>query len=250
MKKKGLIRISIIVIVVAVLATLFFSLYNSMRDSFTKATQAATLDLPSTYQLTTEDSSLIPKSNLKKVYVEQICRNEVRQPISILTIDSEYNLLMYKINISSNLPISNLLQISSKDQQPTPGYSYRTISFGPQELFFRGPVSMADSIEKASKVYVSLFATNIPKIFIQNDSLIVLYLKCRTFSLKYSQNGLVDIYGRINKEREDVIDAVPINVLFLKRGTSLYFCLASSDNKDSQIDPGFFYSFIIAKAIK
>jgi hypothetical protein len=66
-------------------------------------------DLPTTYSLSSEDSSLIEPRYLSKLKVIGIYNSKTRNPIALCNFDSNYELIIYKIQLTSSTPLKMLL---------------------------------------------------------------------------------------------------------------------------------------------
>ena len=51
-------------------------------------------NLPSLFSLSSEDSNLISKKYMHKIVVNEVLRSKVRNPVSIISFDKKYNLII------------------------------------------------------------------------------------------------------------------------------------------------------------
>ncbi|HWB28383.1 MAG TPA: hypothetical protein VG738_23085 [Chitinophagaceae bacterium] len=130
--------------------------FSSFFIDTLKVNKALQLHVPSTYVLTHDDSNLISEEYLKNIKVIEICQSRYRNPISLLKFNTKYNLVIYKINLSVELPLSAIVSLKMQSEDISSGYSYMQIYSGNLNLFFKDVLSKGDSIMPANKIILTL----------------------------------------------------------------------------------------------
>src|SRR5437588_7286393 len=97
---------SIAVFALAVVGALLLAFFAMTVYHVFQRNQAALDELrPSTNELTAEDSSFL-KNSIRRLRVKEIHNSSSREPISEMTLDSEYNIILYKTKTSAITPLA------------------------------------------------------------------------------------------------------------------------------------------------
>src|SRR6478672_10731740 len=81
-------------------------------------------DLPSGFTLNPDILSLISKKYKDKIKVDVVLRSKVRNPISFITIDNDYRMIIYKIDVSSNKSIDSIINFKNLSTERSTGITY------------------------------------------------------------------------------------------------------------------------------
>jgi hypothetical protein len=68
-------------------------------------------------------------------------------------------------------------------------------------------------------------------------------LRCKNFSIRYSEKGPIDIFVEAKESILGKMD-VPVDILFLKRDRAVYLLLMSPNNPKEGILPNFLYNIV------
>jgi hypothetical protein len=121
--KKGINKIILILVV----TTLVIYLGFKIAEGFSENTKALGEDLPATYSLLPEYASLIPKKYLDKITITKVLQSKVRDPISLLSFDSSYSIVICRINLIKHESLESIVKIKLKNVDRSVGYSYNII---------------------------------------------------------------------------------------------------------------------------
>lgn len=195
--------------------------------------------LPSVYKMTYEDSNLISKKYWEKAIVYEIYQYKGRGPISHFVFDKDYRLAIYKIDLTSDNQIKNLLRVKSEAADLTTGVTYRVTGINSFYLLCKGGI-----VSPVPQVYLTLGGDSISTV-IENDSVVSYHLRCHDFSIKYALNEPVDLIFQAKKNADDLDYNPPyMDVLFLKRKKALYLLLMAPITAKKPIDPKLLNSII------
>lgn len=182
--------------------------------------------LPSTYSLRPEDSMLFNEENRRKLAVIEIQNSTVRQPVSFITYDGEYSLILCPLNTSPYNLNKNFV-VEEKSTDVSNGVPYAVVD----NNAFKFKYALNDNVA-VSQVYFTLQGESIQQL-LQNDSMVCYGLRCRELSVRYGKEDAVDLYVKADKYFST---GVPLTVLFYRKKGRFYFLLLSP-NKKKNFDP-------------
>src|SRR5438046_81573 len=84
--------------------------------------QARAEELPSTYLLPLEYSNVIAERYRSMLDVKKVLNSKVRGPISLITFDQKYSLILYKIKLSKSDTLKKLFHSEVKSIDRSTGY--------------------------------------------------------------------------------------------------------------------------------
>lgn len=150
--------------------------------------------------------------------------SKVRHPVTTLSLDKNYPLLIFKMDLTRDVSLPDVItEVSKEYPSPNTGIVYNLIRERLFNLIYlSGKPSFSDSI------YFYVQGDSI-KTVVSNDSMVGYHLYCRNFSLAYKKDGIKDIAAY--NEGFEVFRKFPVNLLFLKRDKALYFLLMSVKDK-------------------
>jgi hypothetical protein len=224
--------------ILIVLSSLAFFTWITIKvvNAFHSNEEALEDLLPSTYIMNNEDSNLFSekyKSSLKVIEVRQTSERK----ITMLSVDSNFNLLILKLKLGADTLLTRFAKIAISDSKSGIGYTYHNIeNLGYKFQFKSGQVAIA------SKIYLTFFGDSIHNV-IRNDSIINFRLLCGNISLRYGLNEPADIYITREEENLKEFSLIPMDVLLLRRNGALYLMILTKQ-KNIYIPPLALYNLI------
>lgn len=197
-------------------------------------------DLPATYILSSEDSSLIREKFRNKISTNVIHRSKVREPISMLFFDQNYHLIIYKINLTEIKSLQEIIHTEIKAANRSVGYPYSVYG---DNIFFNFQTK-AGLTHPVSKIYLTLSGDSL-KIIAKNDSVMAYHLRCKNFSLRYGENNPVDIFVKGKEGSLGRTPVIPMDILFLRRQKNVFLFVLTPRNDDYDVPAELLYRIII-----
>ncbi|MEC5146505.1 hypothetical protein [Chitinophaga sp. 212800010-3] len=190
-----------------------------------------------------DENNLVSSKYTGKLGNGLILQFKQRNPVVVVSIDSNYRLVSYKIDLREDIPWNQLLTVKEKGIE-IPGLTgYHGLSKGLEyEFMCRG-----DHVNPVAKIFLTISGKAIQRV-IQNDSIISYSLICKSFSIKYEENGQKDIVvsGENIPMGFGAVRSVPMNLLFLKRGNAAYLTILNAKDL-SEIKPDLLNDIIVGK---
>jgi hypothetical protein len=222
------IRLASIVVGALFVAYIFFSIIRVIIVWFhtldTRAAILRTIPIEYLHLFHFQDNGMI-KNEFTQL-------STVRHPISNFDYDSnKYCIIVTKIDIERDIPLNEMIEEEYKATTLSPDVGY----LGAVELKFDFEY-LTDSV-KASKVHLNIEGDEVTTI-VRNDTIASYYLKMKSLSVQYKNDGLNDLVGTAKR------DNIPTAILFLKRKKELYFILMSVNYNDP-LNPNLLYSLVI-----
>jgi len=193
---------------------------------------------PFTHSFPPEDSSLFAKKYLNKIDVDEIAHMSGRGPISLFTFEKKEEIIVYRIDLLKDTGLSNVLNLSRKSSSETVRMSYMPVKF--DNFTFECHVAQLLPVHR---IFISFSGELIGRI--ENDTVLSVQSKSRNFSVKYTEEGPVDILieGRLHLPFFQA--SVPMNLLLLRRGTAVFLFLMAPLDGRSSLDPGLLYNIVM-----
>lgn len=192
-------------------------------------------ELPVTHVITREDSALISPKYIGRVRSYQNVNSKVMDPVSFLNVDDTIHLVIFKIRVETDRPLTELLSSDIENSQESDGKTYSIVDFNRFSRFEWRPVPTM----LTRKIFLSLYGDSLSN-GILNDSMASYHLLCKNLSIKYEKNGAIQVFmtgGEI----------APSDLLFLKRGKIVYFMLMTTAKPDSFIPREILYDLIMGR---
>jgi len=197
-------------------------------------------DLPMTQVVTSEDSSLISRKYIDKVRSHENINSKVRAPVSFLYIDDTYHLVIYRIDSTGVKSLSDLLQIKAENSKRTDDVVYSIIDFNGFSRFQWRPIPP----RAVSRIHVTFGGDSLNRVA-ANDSLVSYYLLCQNFTVKFSEQGPVEVY-MVGEDRPfGGIAVSPADILFLKRNETVYLMIMTPASADRTIPKDLLYNIVM-----
>ena len=207
-----------------------------MRKTSTMARDvraASDNDLPLTQVMTREDSALISPKYIGRVRSHQNVNSKVMDPVSFLYVDDTYHLIIFRIHLGTDQPLTEILRSDVEDSRRSDGEAYSMVDFNGYSRFEWHPWPTRGTRD----IFLSLYGDSLSN-GILNDSVASYHLLCKNLSIKYEKKGVVQVFmvgGEIT----------PSDLLFLKRGKIVYFMLMTTAKPDSFIPREILYDLIM-----
>jgi hypothetical protein len=186
-----------------------------------------------TQVMTREDSALISPQYIGRVRSHQNVNSKVMDPVSFLYVDDTYHLIIFRIHVETDQPFKEILSLDIKNSERSDGETYSNLDFNGFSRFEWRPVPAM----RTRHIFLSLYGDSLSN-GILNDSIASYHLLCKNLSIKFEKNGVVQVFmtgGEIT----------PSDLLFLKRGKTVYFMLMTTAKPDSLIPRGILYDLIM-----
>lgn len=158
-----------------------------MTRGFLLNKQGMREDLPSTYVLTSEDSSLFADRYLPHLKMLEVYNSKVRHSISALDLDSTYTLFTFKFDLKNPISISTLTREAYESNGRSINYSYRLIHNNPLYKFYH----RNGSLGAIGEMYLAFKGSF--KVLLATDSLKYYSGQVDHFSTRYGASASVDI---------------------------------------------------------
>lgn len=159
------------------------------------------------------------------------CKN--RDLITLLH-NEQFDIQISKLDISGDLPLNKVVSEAFTTSEQSLNLYYT--DYFSNKLFsinYRlGPK------EKATKLYFNIEGDN-SGVVEKNDHLAYYYSTFKNFSIRYKKEGKIDIFGKARKKN------VPVEIMFLKRNSDLYFIVLANINNSANLDKYALYNLII-----
>lgn len=168
-------------------------------------------------------------------------QTKYRNSVSEFNYKSNYYIQICRIDSAVNRPLSSLITlVFGKKTQNETGESYLITSQSyPAAICYKLGKS-----ERANNIILKLSGDESRQL-IKNDSIACYSTILGGFSVKYSEHGPEDVYGKISDNSE--FDKVPIDIVFYKHLGNIYFITMSPVSK-MKLDPSSLYSIISKRA--
>jgi hypothetical protein len=202
-------------------------------DGFKQNARAFDEDLPSAYSLPGDVSSIISKKYIHKIKVNEVLRSKVRNPISLITFDERYSLIIYKINLLENKSVKNLIDVVNNSTDRTTGVTYSVVNNNLFSFQYK-----AGGVPPAPKIYLTYSGDSL-QTTVEGDSIKGYQLLFRNLSIRYSEHGPIDVFIKsVNKAN------VPVHILFFNRNKSCYFLLMAPNDSGSNVNADILYKLV------
>jgi hypothetical protein len=193
--------------------------------------------LPSTYSLPNEDWNVVSPQHWNQVVVNEVLNSKVRNPIVLATFNSESSLIITKIDLKTDISLQALIHSEIIGTDASVGRTYATINPG----YFSFQYA-AEAVSPAADIYLT-FAGDSVQNFFKSDSIVSYHLLCKNFSMRYTEDGPVDIFVKSNSTIFQTV-RVPMDILFLKRKGSCFILFMTPNDKQMPILPKLLYNIV------
>jgi len=235
--RKGILLLLIFIAIAVVFG--FILLIGKIYHAFSELDESFDNNLPISYELSREDSSLIDSSYWPKTKVGAVCRFKNKMPVSFLGVDSQYSLFINQLSIDSNERLNSLFNIEHENGYASVGYVYSLFQSNP--LFkFR---YLANSVKPSNKLYLTFFGDSL-RNKLSGDSIIIYQLICSNFSLRYQSGAPIDIFMERKTGFFDSNKRIKTEILFLKRAGSFYMLILTPASSEILLPDDLLYHIV------
>lgn len=168
-----------------------------------------------------EYSSLLPPTIYSSSHPGFSYLMNHRAPFSTFDIKDDNCLIISKLSNSANLALNDIRVDNRAHNDGSLDSFYNVIN---ENYFELSHLCSEPGLIRA--VYLSVDGDVVDRILV-NDTTLKLRCKLKSFSIKYSVNGPIDMYARVKSI------GLPMDIYYLKRNKTLYFLLMSVNNIDS-----------------
>jgi hypothetical protein len=180
-----------------------------------------------------EHNNLFTKEVQGQLLNPFVYKSKIREPESNYILDNDFHLTVYKLDLKSDKPLSQILRLTGN-----PNRSYEPYGSYAEESYLKLTRSenKNDSISNVNFRYKGIPIRTIVK----NDSLACFYLKFNAFSLSDDEDSDNDVWGEAQHS-----DHAVLSLAFIKKKKSLYVIMlfkTKDENRDFQ--PDLLYSMI------
>jgi len=223
-----------------VFGIVFFIYLIKLIPPAVKQTEKAIQEgLPSTYNLSTEDSEIISKQFWPQLKAVEVRNTTTRSPITLMKFDNTYFLFKFKIDLKTNSSLKDILHFDKANVDVSWRQSYWTIS-NTQYYDFK---FISRKQIPVSEIFCTYSASNITNL-LNSDTLEIYKTVAQNFSMRYSKDGPKDYVvideGGILGLRHDI----PMGIIFLKRSKSVYFLFITPTKLNGKIDNSYLLNLI------
>jgi hypothetical protein len=164
-------------------------------------------------------------------------KSKRRNDISQCYYEKQFYILVYKIDTIGSLSLNKFIATTFTGSSLALNVEYKNDdnNYHFRISFKEGPK------EKISHVTFKLSGDQ-TKILQKNDSIAYYYSNFSNLSITTNNNSVADIYGTVKKEFEG--EQIPIEVLFLKRKSNLYFILLGAKDKHQKLGNSLLYGLL------
>ena len=240
-------RIKIFLLVIS-FALISFGIFRTVSFFITESKQMISqnknaLDymMPPTSILPAEDSSVLNIKYFSKLSVIGVLQNKIKSPIAVLSYDSSYSLVIYKLPVVSNQNLNEIISFKKQNADVSDSYSYGTIETGiPYSLRY----VIYDST-KYSKILLTCNTKTLSNSTI-NSNLILYKVVLGNFSIRYS-NKPVDILLTKSENIFKAQSSITIDVALLKKNNEVFLFVLSSKDNNIPVEAGTLFNLISVK---
>jgi hypothetical protein len=232
-------NIRIIIWVICGLGLLIF-LGVKISEGFKRIKKSFADDLPLTYSIPSEDSIVIAKKYLPKLKANKIVHSRNRGPISLIYFDTVYYLIFYRIDLIKDGPLKEVLHTDIESVDRTTGTVYTVINHNNffQFQFQAGPAN------PVSNIYLTLAGDSL-KNLVENDSVMSYHLLCKNLSIRYTENGPIDLFVVGQEGMLASTAIIPMDLVFLDRDGAVYLLIMTPNDPKSTIAPDLLYNVVM-----
>jgi len=214
-----------------IIACLFlgFIIYNFVKMTRINR-RAMDIELPSTMELSREDSQLFTPNSIGKIEVLNTWKSKIINPLSITTFENKFCLLIHRLDIASGFSIMKSIEVSDLDTTPTDLVLYRTFEFGNAADINFGQIIHAP----ISKLFLAIRGNSLEKTM-ENDSIESYHTRCRSLYIGFSSKDTLDLY--LTSDPISIgQNEFSATIIFWKKGKSLYLLIMFPLSHSKSID--------------
>ena len=206
MVKKGKKRILIAAISLFALGLLFL-LVIKVISGFREIQDSLVAAIPPTHTIPLEDSTLIAKQYWSMLKPDQVYNRGNGALVSFLLFDNQYHLITYKIDLTKDQSLKDLVKIRHTFDYRSTGKIYTVV----EPADFYSFQFLSSATKPVSEIFLTLADHSLlPEM---NDSIINYHLLCHTFSIRYGQEEPIDIFLSGKEGLLGFTDIIPMDLI-------------------------------------
>ena len=153
--------------------------------------------------------------------------------------------MVYKIDssYSSNMSLGQILKETSNDAHVT---YYKTYSSITDYRSLPEVNIIMDKPAAPKNIFFNLFGDK-TQIVTKNDSIAGYFSNLKNFFIQYKQNGDQEFYGQASDKVDDDEARVPVEIMFFKRNSNLYFILLAANDLKTNLPSEMLYNLVVKK---
>jgi hypothetical protein len=187
--------------------------------------------IDSTSGMPSFDSAVIAEKFRRRLKVIEFIGIEGRPSISMYKLDNKYVLVVSKIGLSRDMSIKDLVNNSVRYLETTTMNGYFISDFNDWTVFRIND----HAVPPVSKILLSYGGDSLTSTI--NDSVFYYHLLCRRLTVRYGETAPVDLFVGGSEGLLGIRKKGPLDLLLLKRASSVYLMFLSPDDPDLDIDP-------------
>ena len=191
-----------------------------------------------TNALLSEDSSLFKQAAWGSLKVYQVFHSENNNPLGFLVYVDTFYLAVYKFDFKSTPILTKDLLFETKSEDITTGMNYFTFPVS-DFLTYKFETSLPKDIDQ---LHLTLYGDSLK--YNTSDSLSTFQLLCKNISLHYGKNQSIQVLLTGREGPLGIIDPIPLELVFLTRGKSIYMVMLTPKVKSRNLSSGILKSIL------
>jgi hypothetical protein len=176
--------------------------------------------LPSSNILPSDYLNLISEKYRDSIEVTETVNSKVRAPVSVFRVN-KFHIAVYKINLTSNEPITNTLHEEFRLIKQSDLTTYRHVNISANcHLKYK-----AGGVDSISNIFLSLSGNSI-RTLLSTDLIRAYHLDAEGVSIRYGQNARIDIVI----ETGVGVVSIPMELLLLKKNNTVFLLVLCPDD--------------------
>jgi len=178
----------------------------------------------------------------KNVLIKGSFNSRKRNSISEYYYNNNYKIFLYRLTTFKSNFIKNIKEeYISTELTPFVDYleaihdSLTNISYPVRFVFKSG------FPDRANMAYLTLSGARC-EVLEKNDTIAYYHLDLNNFSIRYTANGNIDLYGNVANSRLN--SKIPCELMFLRRANDIYLVIAFVTTKDMLLNKGLLHKVI------
>jgi hypothetical protein len=229
-----------IIFAIVLIGVILFGSYYSVKIGKNSMKDNSNLfdNLPSSHNLSSEDSSLIAQSFINQIKVIEIIKSISGEPFLILGLGERYRLIIHKIKVGKAFSFNNFINLEKGGFSGSPGSFYETIHGDIYNYAYK-----VGTTNKASEILLSAYSDSMATLA-KDDSIFAVHFIGQGFSLKYSNDDPISIFVQ-GKKKLLGTKSFSADILFRKRDEDVIFYFLVPTSQEQQIDPNLLHRIVI-----
>jgi hypothetical protein len=193
-----------------------------VKQASSQSTRAFYEYLPPDSSLSPEYADLISERYRGRINSVYTLRSKIRNPISFISLSDQFRIMIYKIPLKRDVSFINNVKTLKGGSGMTVMVTYLVM----ESQMFKLRYAQGE-VGSVSGLFLNLDGEDISPL-VRNDSCIYYRLSCKNLSLRYGQNGPVDLF--IENTGRAFDRYFPLEVLLMKRNQAAFLMLMTPAN--------------------